>query len=59
MNRIADDYRRGRSWAELSANNGSRITELMGWMGEFIRTTGNIDRQLKGQQPRPNTRLRP
>ena len=59
MNRIADDYRRGRSWAELLTNNGSRITELMGWMGEFIRTTGNIDRQLKGQQPRPNTRLRP
>jgi predicted Zn-dependent protease len=59
LKRIADDYQRGRSWAELSTNNGSRINELMGWMGELIRTTSNIDRQLKGQQQRPNPRLRP
>ena len=59
LNRIADEYQRGRSWAELSTNSGSRINELMGWMGELIRTTSNIDRQLKGQQQRPNTRLRP
>jgi predicted Zn-dependent protease len=59
LNRIADDYQRGRSWAELSTNNGGRIDELIGWMGELIRTTGNIDRQLKGRQQAPNTRLRP
>jgi predicted Zn-dependent protease len=59
LNRIADDYQRGRSWAELSTNNGGRIDELIGWMGELIRTTSNIDRQLKGRQQAPNTRLRP
>jgi hypothetical protein len=59
LKRIADDYQRGRSWAELSTDNGSRVNELMAWMGELIRTTSNIDRQLKGQQQRPNTRLRP
>ena len=59
LNRIADDYQRGRSWAELSANNGSRINELMAWMRDLIRTTSNIDRQLKGRQQAPNTRLRP
>ena len=59
LNRIADDYLRGLSWAELSTDNGSRVNELMAWMGELIRTTSNIDRQLKGQQQRPNTRLRP
>jgi len=59
LKRIADGYQRGRSWAELPTDNGSRVNELMAWMGELIRTTSNIDRQLKGQQQRPNTRLRP
>lgn len=59
LNRIADDYQRGRSWSEFSTNNGSRINELMGWMGELIRTTSNIDRQQKSRQQRPNARLRP
>jgi predicted Zn-dependent protease len=59
LKRIADDYQRGRSWAELSTHNGTRTDELMGWMGEIIRATSNIDRQLKGRQQAPNTRLRP
>ncbi len=59
LNRIAADYQRGRSWSELSTNNGSQINELMGWMGELLRTTSNVDRQLKGRQQASNTRLRP
>lgn len=59
LNRIADDYQRGRPWSEISANNGSRINELTNWFGGLIRTTNNLGRQLQGQQLRPNTRLRP
>ncbi|MGH7817160.1 MAG: hypothetical protein ACREOR_07210, partial [Candidatus Binatia bacterium] len=59
INRIADDYQRGRTWSEITANNGSRISELTAWFGELIRATNNIGRQLKSQQLRPNTRLRP
>lgn len=58
LNRIADDYQRGRPWSEITANNGSRINELTAWFGELIRTTNNVGRQLQGQQVRPSTRLR-
>jgi hypothetical protein len=59
LNRIADDFQRGRSWSEITANNGSRINELTNWFGGLIRTTNNVGRQLQSQQLRPNTRLRP
>jgi predicted Zn-dependent protease len=59
LNRIADDYQRGRPWSEISNNHGSRISELTVWFGDLIRTTNNIGRQLQSQQFRPNTRLRP
>ncbi len=59
LNRIADDYQRGRSWSEITANNGSRINELTNWFGELIRTANNLGRQLQGQQLRPGARLRP
>jgi hypothetical protein len=60
LNRIADDYQRGRPWTEISSNNGSRIGELTTWFGELIRTANSVGRQLQNQQPlRPNTRLRP
>lgn len=59
LNRIADDYQRGRPWTEISTNNGSRIGELTNWFGGLIRTANNLGRQLQGQQLRPNSRLRP
>jgi hypothetical protein len=55
--RIADDYQRGRSWSEISANNGIRVSDLTGWFGELIRTTNDVIRQLKSQQLRPSTGL--
>lgn len=58
LQRIADDYQRGRSWSDLAANNGSRITDVRSWIDGLIRTTNNVGRQQKNQQFRPNTRLR-
>ncbi len=59
INRIADDYRRGRPWSEITSNGGSRLGELMVWLGNVMRTTGNIGRRLRRQQLRPNYRFRP
>lgn len=51
INRIVDDYKRGRSWAELTDANGSRISELTVWVGDVIRTTNNRARELRNQRP--------
>jgi metalloendopeptidase OMA1, mitochondrial len=59
INRIVDDYRRGRAWSDITSNNGSRVNELMVWIGDVMRTVNNVERQLKSQQLRPGTRLRP
>ena len=59
INRIIDDYRRGRSWSEISSNNGSRLSELISWLGGVVRTTNALGRQPRNQQFRPNYRLRP
>ena len=59
LNRITNDYQRGRSWSEITANHGSRINELTAWFGDLIRTTNNVGRQLQGQPLRPSTRLPP
>lgn len=59
INRIVDDYKRGRAWSEIATSNGSRVNELMVWIGDVMRTVNNVERQLKSQQLRPGTRLRP
>jgi Zn-dependent protease with chaperone function len=59
MSRIAADYQRGRSWSEIATANGSRISELITWTGELIRTTNSLGRQPKSPQLRPNPRWRP
>ena len=56
ISRIVDDYRRGRAWSEIASNNGSRLNELMVWVGGVMRTTNNMARQLRGQQFRPSMR---
>jgi len=58
INRVAADYQRGRGWSEISETHGTRVNELMGWIGEVIRTANSIARQLRGQPYRPGTRLR-
>jgi Zn-dependent protease with chaperone function len=59
INRIVDDYQRGRSWSDITSANGSRVSELMVWVGDVIRTTNNMARQLRNQPQNPNQRLRP
>jgi hypothetical protein len=59
IERIADDYRRGRSWSEMAVSRGNRITDLTRWFSDLIQTTGSVGRQLKSQPLRPNTRVRP
>lgn len=51
INRIVDDYKRGRSWADLTEANGSRISELTVWVGDVIRTTNSRARDLRNQRP--------
>jgi predicted Zn-dependent protease len=58
IKRITDDYRRGRSWSEIASSNGGGLNELMSWMGDVIRTTNNVGRQLRNQQLRPGYRPR-
>ncbi|MGH7810119.1 MAG: hypothetical protein ACREP5_07570, partial [Candidatus Binatia bacterium] len=59
LQRIADDYQRGRSWSEMTVAQGGRITDLTRWFGELMQITSNAARQLRSQQLRPNTRLHP
>lgn len=59
INRVVDDYRRDRSWSEIAAGNGSKITELMRWFTHLLQTTTIVGRELKAQQLRPGMRLRP
>jgi predicted Zn-dependent protease len=46
ISRVAADYQRGVRWATLADANGGKLTDLISWMGELLRTTGTIQRQL-------------
>lgn len=56
ISRVADDYRRGRSWAELTANHGTRLNEVMVWLGDVLRSANNMAQQLQRQPARPAPR---
>ncbi|MBI3063685.1 MAG: M48 family metallopeptidase [Deltaproteobacteria bacterium] len=58
INRIVDDYQRGRPWSDIARSNGSRISELTTWIGDVIRTTNGMAQRLRNQPYRPSTRLR-
>ncbi|MBI2531788.1 MAG: hypothetical protein HYW03_06150, partial [Deltaproteobacteria bacterium] len=58
INRIVDDYQRGRPWSDIAQSNGSRISELTTWIGDVIRTTNGMAQRLRNQPYRPSTRLR-
>lgn len=47
INRIVDDYQRGRPWSDIAQSNGSRINELTGWIDDVIRTTNGMARRLR------------
>lgn len=58
LRRIVADYEGGRPWSDIAQNNGSRLSELISWMGDLIRTTSAVERQLRGQSLRPGSRIR-
>jgi metalloendopeptidase OMA1, mitochondrial len=58
INRIVDDYQRGRPWSEIAQSNGSRISELSTWIGDVMRTTNGMAQRLGNQPYPPSTRLR-
>lgn len=58
INRVFDDYQRGRSWSDIVQNSGSRVNELTLWIGGLMRTTNAMTQQLRNQSNRPNLRLR-
>lgn len=51
INRVVADYERGRSWTEITQSHGSRLNELAVWIGDVIRTTHTISRQLRSYGP--------
>lgn len=53
LRQIADDYQRGRSWSEITVNNGTRVNELIVWFGDLIRTTNSMGQQLQRLRPAP------
>lgn len=56
INRVVDDYQRGRPWSDITANNGTRLNELTAWFGDLIRTASQMGQQLQRQQPRQRIR---
>lgn len=59
INRIMDDYQRGRPWSEIVSDNGGSLSELMTWIGDVMRTTNDMSRRLHNRPLPPNYRLRP
>jgi metalloendopeptidase OMA1, mitochondrial len=59
IQRITDDYRRGRSWSEIISNGGTRLSAVMQWLAEVMRATRTIGRPLSDRQLRPNYRAGP
>jgi predicted Zn-dependent protease len=57
LRRIVTDYESGVPWSQLSESHGSRLTDLISWMGELRRTAGSIQSQLRTQPFAPR-RLR-
>jgi predicted Zn-dependent protease len=53
IGRVAADYQRGTRWSNLVETNGSRLADLVSWMGDLLRTTTTIQSQLGRQAPVP------
>lgn len=58
INRIVDDYQRGRTWSDIAQSNGSRMSDLTRWVDEVIRTTSGVSERLRYQPYRPGARWR-
>jgi len=58
ISRVAADYQRGVRWSNLVETNGSRLPDLISWMGDLLRTMARIQSQLSRQVPVPRYRPR-
>lgn len=58
LRRLVTDYQSGTSWSNLAENQGTRIVDLISWMGELLRTTATIQSQSGSQPFRPGYRVR-
>ncbi len=39
---IFADYRRGRSWTEITTRHGTRVTKVISFMGQLLRATATV-----------------
>ena len=58
LTRVVEEYQRGRPWSDIAANNGVRLSELMSWFADVLRTTNYMGQRLQRQQLRQGTRYR-
>ncbi len=58
LRRIIGDYERNVPWSDLSTTHGARITEVISWMGDLLRTTASIHGRLPSQSFQPGYRTR-
>ena len=58
LRRVVTDYERGVSWSEVAQANGTRLTELLSWMGELRRTAAVFYGQLRSTPQSPGYRTR-
>jgi predicted Zn-dependent protease len=49
--RVFSDFRNGVNWSDIAQNNGTRLSELISFMGQLARTTSTIHSQLRNQPP--------
>jgi len=56
--RILTDYESGRSWSEIAQGNGSKVSDLVAWVGDVMRTSNNGVRQFRNQPYRPSFPIR-
>ncbi|HEV8343279.1 MAG TPA: M48 family metallopeptidase [Candidatus Binatia bacterium] len=56
LRRVVTDYQRGISWSNLAESQGTRIVDLISWMGDLLRTTTAIHGQTRVQPFRPGYR---
>jgi Zn-dependent protease with chaperone function len=58
IGKIVADYQRGRPWSEITESHGSRVNELTLWIGDVMRATHDVARQLRSQPPQSGSRIR-
>jgi metalloendopeptidase OMA1, mitochondrial len=58
LRQIATEYQSGVPWSNLAEKHGTRIVDLISWMGDLLRTTATIQSQSRTQPFRPGYPIR-